>query len=88
MPNGQAKVWWPRTWTSTCAVTAYEGPGAGESPATTSHRHQLCWGPPYTSRPPAMTADLVGHKTSPAIVRPVEGHNRAAPLLSAQDKLQ
>lgn len=21
------------------------GPGAGESPATMSHRHQLCWGP-------------------------------------------
>lgn len=41
----KAKVWWPRTWTSTCAVTAYEGPGAGESPATMSRRHQLCWGP-------------------------------------------
>ena len=40
------------------------------------------------SGPPTMTAELVGHKTSPAIVRPVEGHNRAAPLLSAQDKLQ
>lgn len=40
------------------------------------------------SRAPTLSAGWVGYKTSPAIVRPVEGHNRAAPLLSAQDKLQ
>lgn len=48
--------------------------------------HYLCV--VSASRAPTLSAGLVGHKTSPAIVRPVEGHNRAAPLLSAQDKLQ